>query len=90
MYILQRWNYETQQYEPHISTAEILFLFTEDLDSPIDCASCGKRKVYGECYTSKTIHNNSGIGFWVCESCYEQELRDEEHWRNPKGSNDGS
>jgi len=33
--------------------------------------------VYGDGYTSKTIHNSVGFGYPVCEKCYNKELEEE-------------
>jgi transcription elongation factor Elf1 len=44
-----------------------------ELDEIINCADCGKQVTYGDCYTSLTIHTNTGMGYPVCEKCYEKE-----------------
>lgn len=81
MYLLRKWDYETQTYLPYVSPANFLVLYSEDMNLKMDCAACGKRCIYGMMYTSKTIHNDSGICFWVCETCYRKELKDEEKYR---------
>lgn len=70
MYLLQRWNYTTREYEPFISNAEKLILYTQDMDLEINCPNCCKPLIYGDSYTSKEIHNNSGLGFPVCPTCH--------------------
>lgn len=75
---LQKWNYHTHQYEPFESPATVLSLYSEDMLEEVDCANCGKRMTYGDGYTSRTIHNHAGLGYPVCEDCYEVERKEEE------------
>lgn len=44
----------------------------------VECAQCGKKVLYGDCYTSLHIHTVSGFGYAVCGKCYEKEMREEE------------
>lgn len=75
--ILQKWNFKTHEYEPFESPAKVLSLYSEDMLAEVDCANCGKRMTYGEGYTSRTIHNHVGLGYPVCEDCYEIERKEE-------------
>ena len=43
------------------------------MDKIVNCANCGKELKFGECYTSKTIHTEIGMGYGVCEECYDKE-----------------
>jgi len=43
------------------------------MDKIVNCANCGKELKFGECYTSKTIHTEIGMGYGVCEECYNKE-----------------
>ena len=45
----------------------------------VNCAECGNRIKYGQCYTSMKIHNNDGLGYPVCYECYLKELRIKNH-----------
>jgi hypothetical protein len=36
----------------------------------VNCACCGKRLPFGECYTSREIHTGLGFGYAVCGDCY--------------------
>lgn len=74
--ILQKWDEKKHEYLPFESPAEILFLFTEHMGAPVDCANCGARQVFGDCYTSQTIHNEMGLGYPVCGACYEVETKE--------------
>lgn len=49
-------------------------LCSDDMDKVVSCASCGQKVKYGDCYTSRQIHTELGIGFAVCTACYEKEL----------------
>ncbi len=72
-----KWNYETREYDPYTPPKGTIILFTQDIELPINCTSCGKDMTYGEGYTSRELHTNSGLGFPVCEDCYEDERRRE-------------
>ena len=48
-------------------------LANDDLEEIVNCAQCGKELKYGDCYTSLEIHTDMGMGFAVCEDCYEEE-----------------
>lgn len=76
-FLLRKWNYETHEYLPFISPAIVLSIYSEDMLEEVDCANCGTRMTYGDTYTSRTIHNDSGIGFPVCDPCYQKELEEE-------------
>jgi len=77
MILLQKWNYETNKYEPFESPANDTFIWTSALDQPVDCANCGTTHRFGDMYTSRTIHTDTGFGYPVCEVCYEAETRTE-------------
>lgn len=81
---MRKWNYEIHDYEPYSLPSEKGWytpLVSEDMELKINCASCGVEKTFGECYTSKTIHNPVGFGFNVCEGCHELERTEEERHR---------
>lgn len=46
------------------------------MDEVVNCARCGKKIKYGDCYTSKQIHNDFGFGYAVCPECYEKEWKE--------------
>lgn len=50
-------------------------LYSDDMDKVVSCASCGQKVKYGDCYTSRRIHTEMGIGFAVCSECYEKEKK---------------
>lgn len=78
--ILQKWNYETHEYEPFESPAINPKMYSEDMDELVDCANCGKELTFGATYTSRTIHNHVGFGYGVCEDCYQKEMEEAKKW----------
>lgn len=72
--ILHKWNKDTKTYEEFESPAKRVQLFTTDMNMVVDCVECGKEMHYGDCYTSRRIHNNMGMGYHVCSECYQKEI----------------
>ena len=68
----QKWNYKTHEYEPYELPLNAT-LFEYDLGNIVACARCGSQMIYGNSYTSLEIHNSIGIGYAVCEKCYDDE-----------------
>jgi len=71
--ILQKWNVDKRQYEPFKTPTNNIQLFSEDMNILVDCTNCGKEMIFGDCYTSRLIHNDLGLGYPVCEACYKVE-----------------
>ncbi len=82
--MIGRWNYATHEYDPYKPDPSWkIQLFSDDMDLPINCTNCGKEMTYGDGYTSLELHNHIGLGYPVCEDCYEQEhVRRKEAGRN--------
>lgn len=78
-----RWNYETEEYDPY-ELPEGVILYTRDMDRETSCASCGKKIVFGDGYTSRRIHNKYGIGFSVCTDCHEKENEIENRYKKQR------
>ena len=73
---VQKWDFINHVYEPYdIPDHYHTPLYTNDMEEIVNCAGCGTRIKYGQCYTSMTIHNNAGLGYPVCYKCYLKELR---------------
>lgn len=70
-----KWNYKTKKYDPYTPPAGARMM--AELDEVIKCAECGGKVIYGNCYTSRTIHNRYGLGYAVCSNCYTQERNQE-------------
>lgn len=76
---IMKWDYATHSYYDCIFPKDWnVKLYCESFDEIISCAGCGKKLCYGDCYTSKEIHNSIGLGYPVCEECYSKEI---ERWR---------
>ncbi len=74
MITAEKWNYETKSYDP-VLIADSCSLYEEDMDTVVTCPHCGNDLVFGEGYTSREIHNAYGLGYSVCQDCYEEELK---------------
>ena len=71
---LQRWNWKKREYEDYeIPDNWLVATYAFDMDTGIDCASCGKVVPYGLMYTSMEIHTEMGMGYCVCQECHEEE-----------------
>lgn len=70
--IAGKWNYLTRSYEPY-ELPDGCILWNQDMDLVVPCAQCGERHKYGTLFTSKEIHNHAGLGYGVCEPCYQKE-----------------
>ena len=77
MKIIRKWNYDTKQYDPYeVPEDWNIPLYCEDLETVINCVSCGKKTLYGACYTSIVLHSDLGLGYAVCPECHEKELKE--------------
>lgn len=75
---IQKWNFQSHEYEPYTVPADAtIVLYTVDMDLPINCTNCFKDMVFGQGYTSRTLHTHVGLGYPVCEDCYEEEVKAE-------------
>ena len=72
---MQKWNNQKLEYEPYEIPKEWYCPIFARLYEYINCASCGKKLMVAECYTSKKIHNEVGLGYCVCGECYKKEWR---------------
>lgn len=72
--IAGKWNFKTHEYEPYELPLGAT-LFEWDMNKIVACARCGGQMIYGNGYTSLTIHNSMGMGYVVCEKCYDEEWK---------------
>ncbi|MPN11812.1 hypothetical protein SDC9_159120 [bioreactor metagenome] len=72
----RKFDFKAETYTPY-ELPEGACCYSDEMDMPITCAQCGKPMCYGEGYTSRQIHTEHGVGFCVCEKCYEKEWKDE-------------
>lgn len=75
----EKFNFKTGKYEPY-TLPNKASLYEQDLDAVIECASCKKDVVYGDCFTSMTIHNERGLAYMVCPECCEKEWDERRGW----------
>ena len=76
-----KWNFKAREYEPYsVPTEWKCKTFSSDMDEIVNCPHCGMRMKFGDCYTSRQIHTEYGIGYAVCSACYDKELH--EDWSN--------
>lgn len=75
---MNKWNFKTREYEPYSVPADWnCKTFSVDMDEIVNCPYCGREVRFGDCYTSRQIHTRYGMGFAVCEECYEKEWLEE-------------
>lgn len=68
----RKWNFNKKEYEAY-KLPDGASMFEADMTKQISCAACGHEVEYGTSYTSRQIHNEYGLGFMVCSSCYDNE-----------------
>jgi len=72
MPFLNRWNYETQEYDAYgVPDDWNVKSYSDDMDEIINCPHCGNEVTYGSCYTSREIH-------------YKEECTRENAWHSKK------
>lgn len=75
-----KWNFKTKKYEPYELPDGVISSWCP-MDKVITCAECKKKMLYGDGYTSRRIHTVNGIGYVVCEQCYDKEYVEEKRYR---------
>lgn len=74
---MQKWDFKTHTYSPYVPPKGVHILFSPNMELEINCTNCNDGLTYGQGFTSRTIHNTYGMGWPVCEKCYEKEWEDE-------------
>lgn len=70
----RKWDFEGHECRPYEIPDDwfcVLNLF--NMDTIINCASCGKKLAFGDSYTSRSIHNDCGFGYAICADCMTKE-----------------
>ena len=72
--IAEIWDNASKTY----TTAEVpdgnYIAWTDDMNAPCTCPSCGKDFPFGDMYTSRKYYRKGGVfAYYVCEKCYEVE-----------------
>lgn len=82
---MKKWNYKTLEYEEYtVPDSWKVKMLSDDMNEEINCASCGKPMLYGNGYTSSTIHSKHGFGYVVCGECYNKEIEEEKAYVGQK------
>lgn len=80
---IQRWNWQTHQYDPYQpDPAWHVIMHSDNLTEHINCTNCGDGLTFGEAYTSRELHNSIGLGYPVCNGCYQAEFEHEKAAKN--------
>lgn len=71
----KKWNYVTHSYDDYYVPVDKKLVFSDpgSLDTIINCCQCLKEIKFGDSYTSLEVHTEMGMGYAVCEDCYNQE-----------------
>ena len=69
MKVALKWIEGKHTYEPCILPIGAS-LYEDDLNKEVECCWCGRKVKFGDCYTSRHIHNEIGLGYAECENCY--------------------
>jgi hypothetical protein len=71
---LGKWDYESQSYKDYeVPDHWKVSLYSSDMEEIISCCQCGENLEFGDGYTSKEVHTEFGLGYMVCENCYNDE-----------------
>lgn len=76
-----KWIDEKKEYIPY-DLPDGACLYTDNMEQEIACCQCGKKVKFGDCYTSRTIHTELGLGYAECEDCYCKDLGSDS-WKTP-------
>ena len=69
-----KWDFKKHKYE-RTQIDDNCSLYETDMEKIVKCPNCNKDVKFGDCYTSKQYHNNIGLGYAVCEDCYNNEWK---------------
>lgn len=73
--IIRRWNNKKHNYETYeVPENWNIKIYSNNMQEKVNCASCGKAINVGDSHSSLEIHTDIGIGYMVCEKCYNKEL----------------
>lgn len=80
---IRKFNWKTRKYEKYDAPEGIrLALYCSDMNEIVNCAQCFKSISFGDSYTSREVHTNIGLGYAVCEECYDKEWNREQLCRS--------
>lgn len=74
--ILQKWNWNKHAYEDlEVPDNWVCKCYSDDMTEVVNCLHCGKNITFGKSFTSMEIHTKMGLGYAVCEECYDKECK---------------
>lgn len=82
--VVGKWNYDLQGYESY-ELPEFATNYETNMDMIIHCAQCGHPAIFGQCFTSKEVHNDIGMGYSVCPQCHNEERKRQEAFNKKRG-----
>ena len=67
------WDESTRSYLP-VKVPDGCTTYEVDKESMVTCPGCGRRVMYGNCFTSKRFYTSDGLlAFSVCPVCHGKE-----------------
>lgn len=73
--LVRKWDPFAGHYNfVEINDTWYISIYEKDMATEVRCPSCGRILPFGDTYTSLEYHTMLGMGFGVCESCYNQEV----------------
>lgn len=76
-----KWIDEKKEYIPY-DLPNGACLYTDNMEQEIACCQCGKKVKFGDCYTSRTIHTELGLGYAECPECYFSYFKEQIYGKN--------
>lgn len=76
-----KWIPDKKDYIPY-DLPDGACLYTDNMEQEIACCQCGKKVKFGDCYTSRTIHTELGLGYAECPECYFSYFREQIYGKN--------
>ena len=74
MKTLRKWDHKAHEYKPFpVPDDGVFVVCSDDLNQVVNCCQCLKKLLRGSAYTSLEVHNQFGLGYPVCEECYQKE-----------------
>ena len=74
--MLRRYDWASRSYAPYEVPASWRGeKYLQSADTAVNCAGCGKPMRWGDTYTSMEIHDRAGLGYGVCGTCYDKEMK---------------
>lgn len=70
------WIEELRQYIPY-QLPDGSSLYEKNFNKMVSCCKCGKKIKFGDCYTSREVHNSIGMGYAECGDYYFKGLDNE-------------